>query len=146
MHRVCECARGKRNAARTPFWHTPRSPLRFDGRVAVNGLAARFPDHRKYAAAHRNGERLRFVARFDGTSARVGLCALPPEHPLCAGGGTDNRVAIASCRYAARPLVIQGPGAGAEVTAAALLDDALACMAAGSGYDVADFGAGSAAR
>ena len=42
------------------------------------------------------------------------------------GGGTDNRVAIYSDRYAEQPLVVQGPGAGADVTAAALLDDVLA--------------------
>ena len=41
------------------------------------------------------------------------------------GAGTDNRVAIWSDRYATQPLVIQGPGAGAEVTAAGLLDDVL---------------------
>ena len=45
--------------------------------------------------------------------------------PLHGGGGTDNRVAIWSDRYRHQPLVIQGPGAGAEVTAAALLDDVL---------------------
>ena len=39
--------------------------------------------------------------------------------------GTDNRVLIRSDRYPAQPLLIQGPGAGAEVTAAALLDDVL---------------------
>ena len=60
---------------------------------------------------------------------RVGLEALPAEHPLAGGGGTDNRVAIWSDRYRGQPLVIQGPGAGAAVTAAALLDDALAIQA-----------------
>jgi homoserine dehydrogenase len=34
-------------------------------------------------------------------------------------------VAICSDRYCNQPLVIQGPGAGAEVTAAALIDDVL---------------------
>ena len=72
------------------------------------------------------GARLCVVGRFDADGARVGLRALPATHPLCAGGGTDNRVAIHSDRYSAQPLVIQGPGAGAEVTAAALLDDVLA--------------------
>ena len=72
------------------------------------------------------GARLCVVGRFDADGARVGLRALPAAHPLCAGGGTDNRVAIHSDRYSAQPLVIQGPGAGAEVTAAALLDDVLA--------------------
>ena len=56
--------------------------------------------------------------------------ALPAEHPLCGGSGTDNRVAVTSDRYPLQPLVIQGPGAGAEVTAAALLDDVLRISAA----------------
>ena len=83
-------------------------------------LAARFKE------AYRNGARLRFIGRFDAERASVGLQALPLDHPLCAGGGTDNRVAIYSDRYPDQPLVIQGPGAGADVTAAALLDDVLA--------------------
>ena len=85
-------------------------------------LAARFKD------AYRNGARLRFLGRFDAERASVGLQALPLDHPLCGGGGTDNRVAIYSDRYPEQPLVIQGPGAGADVTAAALLDDVLAIV------------------
>ena len=61
-----------------------------------------------------------------GTGASVTLETLPATDPLAAGAGTDNRVAIHSARYAAQPLVIQGPGAGARITAAALLDDLLA--------------------
>ncbi len=89
------------------------------------------PLRERYAAAYKDGAKLRFVARLhaDGR-ATVGLEALPAEHPLVGGGGTDNRVAIWSDRYPQQPLVIQGPGAGAEVTAAALLDDALAIQAA----------------
>ena len=88
------------------------------------------PLRRRFAEAYRNGEKLRFVARLergdDGRGhARVGLEALPVDHPLAAGAGTDNKVAIWSDRYRGQPLVIQGPGAGAEVTAAGLLDDAL---------------------
>ena len=75
--------------------------------------------------AHDEGERLRFVGRFDVTGARVGLEALPASHPLAAGSGTDNIVAIGSCRYDRQPLVVRGPGAGAGVTAAALLDDVM---------------------
>ena len=84
----------------------------------------------RYAAAWKQGARLRFIARLhaDG-SARVGLEALPAEDPLAGGGGTDNRVALWTDRYPRQPLVLQGPGAGAEVTAAALLDDALAIQA-----------------
>ncbi|MBV9526879.1 hypothetical protein [Sphingomonas sp.] len=68
---------------------------------------------------------LRFVARLEDGRARVQLEKLCPGDPLHGGGGTDNRVAIWSDRYREQPMVIQGPGAGAEVTAAALLDDVL---------------------
>lgn len=83
------------------------------------------PLRERFKRAYRDNARLRFVARFDADGASVGLRALPADHALCGGSGTDNRVAITSCRYRAQPLVIQGPGAGAEVTAAALLDDVL---------------------
>jgi homoserine dehydrogenase len=83
----------------------------------------------RYAAAWKQGGRLGFVARLETRGARlqarVGLEMLRADDPLTGGVGTDNRVAIWSDRYAQQPLVIQGPGAGAEVTAAALLDDAL---------------------
>jgi homoserine dehydrogenase len=65
------------------------------------------------------------VARWQPGRARVGLESLSPADPLCGGSDCDNRVAIWSDRYRQRPLLIQGPGAGAEVTAAALLDDVL---------------------
>lgn len=88
------------------------------------------PLRARYQQAYRDGAKLRFLGRFEAgidgrCRASVGLHALPATHPLCAGSGTDNRVAIHSCRYREQPLVIQGPGAGAEVTAAALLDDVL---------------------
>ena len=70
--------------------------------------------------------RLRFIGSFDALGARVGLQVLATGHPLAGGAGTDNRVAIYSDRYDRQPLLVQGPGAGAEVTAAALLDDVLA--------------------
>jgi len=79
----------------------------------------------RFAAARKGGAKLRFIARLEGSGARVGLESLPDAHPLAGGAGTDNRIAIWSDRYREQPLVIQGPGAGAEVTAAALLDDVL---------------------
>jgi homoserine dehydrogenase len=88
------------------------------------------PLRERYAEAYKHGEKLRFIARLErgddgAVRARVGLESLSPDHPLAGGAGTDNRVAIWSDRYRDQPLVIQGPGAGAEVTAAALLDDVL---------------------
>jgi len=84
----------------------------------------------RFATARKDGRRLRFIARLENIrdgkgDARVGLEALSEDHPLAGGAGTDNKVAIWSDRYREQPLVIQGPGAGAEVTAAGLLDDVL---------------------
>jgi homoserine dehydrogenase len=76
--------------------------------------------------AEADGRVLRYIARFDAQGARAGLEALAPDDPLAQGAGCDNRVAIWSDRYRERPLLIQGPGAGTQVTAAALLDDVLA--------------------
>ena len=88
------------------------------------------PMRARHAAASKVGARLRFVARLDADGrARVGLEAIAADDVLAAGSGADNRVAIWSDRYRAQPLVIQGPGAGADVTAAALLDDAVRIQA-----------------
>ena len=80
---------------------------------------------------------LRFVARLQDGKVQVRLEQLCPADPLHGGGGTDNRVAIWSDRYRAQPLIIQGPGAGAEVTAAALLDDVLHLRALALGTPLA---------
>jgi homoserine dehydrogenase len=84
------------------------------------------PLRERYAKAYREDAKLRYVARLEPDGrARVGLEALAAGDPLLGGGGSDNRVAIWSDRYRRQPLLIQGPGAGAAITAAALLDDAL---------------------
>ena len=90
------------------------------------------PIQAKLDEARSQGGSLRFVARLKEGCARVGLEILGPNDPLNGGSGTDNRVAIWSDRYRSQPLVIQGPGAGAEVTAAALLDDVIQAWARGA--------------
>ena len=45
--------------------------------------------------------------------------------PLAAIQGSDNQLVFTTARYKANPLVITGPGAGAEVTAAGVLNDIL---------------------
>jgi homoserine dehydrogenase len=92
--------------------------------AALDSLDGPLRSLRASAALH--GQRLRFVARLrDDGRASVGLESLDADDPLAQGSGCDNRVAVWSCRYRSQPLLIQGPGAGAEVTAAALLDDVL---------------------
>jgi homoserine dehydrogenase len=84
------------------------------------------PLRERFAAAYRDGRKLRYVARLDEDGrARVGLEALAADDALLGGSGSDNRVAIRSDRYRRQPLLVQGPGAGAAITAAALLDDVL---------------------
>jgi aspartokinase/homoserine dehydrogenase 1 len=79
------------------------------------------------ANAAREGRVLRHLASLDAQGhARVGLVAVDANHAAARVAGTDNLFALTTERYRARPLVIQGPGAGAEVTAQALLGDLLA--------------------
>ena len=71
---------------------------------------------------------LRYVATFERTTegkpmARVGLQALPAEHAFCQLQGSDNVVMLYTDRYAQRPLVVQGAGAGADVTAMGVFAD-----------------------
>jgi aspartokinase/homoserine dehydrogenase 1 len=56
----------------------------------------------------------------------VGLTEVEANHPAARLAGTDNLYILTTLRYRAQPLVIQGPGAGAEITAQAMLGDLLA--------------------
>lgn len=81
----------------------------------------------RHAEAQARGHALRFLARLDAHGrAQVGLAEVPAQHPAARLEGTDNQFVLTTTRYRARPLVIQGPGAGPEVTAQALLGDVLA--------------------
>jgi homoserine dehydrogenase len=80
-----------------------------------------------HAEAKAHGCVLRFLARLNQRGrARVGLVEVPLTHPAARLYGTDNQFALTTTRYNTQPLVIQGPGAGPEVTAQALLGDVLA--------------------
>lgn len=81
----------------------------------------------RHAEAASRGCVLRFLARLNQRGlARVGLAEVPLTHPAARLYGTDNQFALTTTRYNTQPLVIQGPGAGPEVTAQALLGDVLA--------------------
>ena len=81
----------------------------------------------RHAQAQSHGNVLRFLARLNQRGhARVGLVEVPLTHPAARLYGTDNQFALSTTRYNTQPLVIQGPGAGPEVTAQALLGDVLA--------------------
>ncbi|MEI7037563.1 homoserine dehydrogenase [Fulvimonas yonginensis] len=81
----------------------------------------------RHAQASARGHVLRFLARLNQRGrARVGLAEVPATHPAARLYGTDNQFALTTTRYNTQPLVIQGPGAGPEITAQALLGDVLA--------------------
>jgi len=84
------------------------------------------PMQARLDAAHAQGLGLRHLARLDNNGgARVGVVALPSEHPCRHTRLTDNLVQFRSERYAENPLVVQGPGAGPQVTAAGVFGDVL---------------------
>jgi aspartokinase/homoserine dehydrogenase 1 len=91
-----------------------------------------------YKQAAADGKKLRYVAGLDESgNASVALEAVSLDHPFCNINLTDNIVQFTSDRYAANPLVVQGPGAGPEVTAAGVFADLLRLanyLSTGEGY------------
>ena len=68
--------------------------------------------------AENAGNALRFIAKMEGGKASVGLQSVDESNPFFSLDGSDNMISYTTDRYLDRPLVIRGPGAGAEVTAA----------------------------
>jgi aspartokinase/homoserine dehydrogenase 1 len=82
------------------------------------------PDFEKHRVdAEREGKVLRYIAILENGDARITLQAVGSEHPFYNLSGSDNIISFTTDRYHDRPLVIKGPGAGAEVTAAGLFAD-----------------------
>ncbi len=63
------------------------------------------------------------MASFENDKAVIELRAVGPEHPFYQLTGADNIVSFTTERYKDRPLVVKGPGAGAEVTASGVFAD-----------------------
>ncbi len=66
---------------------------------------------------------LRYIARLDNNECRVGVEEIPVNNPLALAGATDNIIQITTERYSENPLIVQGPGAGREVTAGGVFAD-----------------------
>jgi len=92
--------------------------------AALPGDDAAMEARRAEAAAA--GEVLRYVGVVEaGGGARVELARYPATHAFARLGATDNIFAFTTARYSARPLIVQGPGAGPEVTAGGVFGDLL---------------------
>ena len=110
---------------------------------SVDEFLEKLPDHDDemkalFQTAAAENKQLRYVANLDADgTASVGLEAVDTSHPFCNINLTDNIVQFETERYSDNPLVIQGPGAGPEVTAAGVFADLLRLanfLSTGEGY------------
>jgi aspartokinase/homoserine dehydrogenase 1 len=98
---------------------------------SVEEFMARLPESdaamaETLADARKKNQVLRYVGRIDAAGrATVGLMRLEAKHAFANIALTDNVVRFATRRYCDNPLIVQGPGAGPEVTAAGVFSDLL---------------------
>ena len=98
---------------------------------SIESFLSRLPQHdaamrMRFEAARAAGKVLRYVGRLgaDG-SATVGVVEFESKHAFANIALTDNVVRFATSRYCNNPLIVQGPGAGPEVTAGGIFADLL---------------------
>jgi len=98
---------------------------------SVEDFLDRLSDHdeemlRVVEEARSSGKVLRFVGVIDPEAGcRVSLRSYDADHPFARIRLTDNIVTYQTARYSENPLVVQGPGAGPEVTAGGVFADLL---------------------
>jgi len=73
--------------------------------------------------AESEGKVLRYIGKLDNGKASITLQMVDENHPFFTLSGSDNIISFTTDRYKERPLVVKGPGAGAEVTAAGVFAD-----------------------
>ncbi|TKA54285.1 hypothetical protein B0A53_03377 [Rhodotorula sp. CCFEE 5036] len=101
--------------------------------AAGEEFVAKLPEHdaefdQLRSDAEKEGKVLRYVGLIDRETGTVkcGLESYPASHPFASAlSGSDNIVAFHTKRYSQRPLIVQGAGAGADVTAMGVVADAI---------------------
>ncbi|MEP6611281.1 MAG: bifunctional aspartate kinase/homoserine dehydrogenase I [Mucilaginibacter sp.] len=66
---------------------------------------------------------VRYIGKLEDGKAAITLQMVDESHPFFTLSGSDNIISFTTDRYRERPLVVKGPGAGAEVTAAGVFAD-----------------------
>ena len=84
-------------------------------------LDADFEERRRRLESE--GKRWRFVAKMENGRTSVSLCEVEKEHPFYMLEGSNNIILLTTERYKEYPMLIQGYGAGAGVTAAGVFAD-----------------------
>ncbi len=79
---------------------------------------------RRWKEAVKRGRRLRYVASVE-TGCAASLREVPADGALGRLAGPENIFVFRTGRYSDRPLVVSGPGAGPEVTAAGAFADVI---------------------
>jgi len=98
---------------------------------SIDEFLARLPAfdgemQKRFDAAAARGKVLRYMGRLSADGkATVGVAELDRTHAFANIALTDNVVRYATQRYNTNPLIVQGPGAGPEVTAAGVFADLL---------------------
>jgi aspartokinase/homoserine dehydrogenase 1 len=77
----------------------------------------------KFSTAMKSGHKLRYIGLIESGNATVGLTGVDEKHPFFSLAGSENCLIITTEFYSQYPMVIKGPGAGVNVTAAGLLAD-----------------------
>ena len=77
----------------------------------------------KVEEARQRDEVLRYTGHLENGQVKVGIASVPKASALGTLSDTNNLISIRTRRYNENPLIIQGPGAGKEVTAAGVLAD-----------------------
>ncbi|XP_022718399.1 bifunctional aspartokinase/homoserine dehydrogenase 1, chloroplastic isoform X5 [Durio zibethinus] len=82
---------------------------------------------RERQEAEESGEVLRYVGVVDAVNQEgvVELRRYSKDHPFAQLSGSDNIIAFTTTRYKEQPLIVRGPGAGAQVTAGGIFSDIL---------------------
>jgi len=73
--------------------------------------------------AQRDGKVIRYIGKLEGGKVSIAMEMVDDGHPFYSLSGSDNIISFTTERYKERPLVVKGPGAGAEVTAAGVFAD-----------------------
>ena len=84
-------------------------------------LDADFEERRRRLESE--GKRWRFVAKMENGNTSVSLCEVDKDHPFYMLEGSNNIILLTTERYKEYPMLIQGYGAGAGVTAAGVFAD-----------------------
>ncbi|WP_313513631.1 bifunctional aspartate kinase/homoserine dehydrogenase I [Sphingobacterium sp.] len=73
--------------------------------------------------AEKQGKVIRYIGTLENGKVAISLQMVDESHPFYALSGSDNIISFTTERYKERPLVVKGPGAGAEVTAGGVFAD-----------------------